>query len=78
MLTPEAEFRVYDHLSPEFTTKTDVHQGCLLPLFYFNFFFEMSTGMTLSLDETNGMVICLDKKVFDLEYAKDLVLHTED
>ena len=70
--------RVYDSLSPEFTTKSGVRQGCPIFPFLFNFVIDSLLESTFSLSPHSGVELLPGGTFFDLKYADDVVLLNED
>ena len=70
--------RVYDSLSPEFTTKSGVRQGCPVSPFLFNFVMDSLLESAFSLSPHSGVELLPGGTVSDLEYADDFVLLSED
>ena len=73
-----ARVRVYGDLSPEFTTKSGVRQGCPISPFLFNFVMDILLE-TASISSTHsGVQLLPGCELTDLEYADDLALLSED
>ena len=70
--------RVYDSLSPEFTTKKGVRQGCPFSPFLFKFVMDSLLGSAFSLSPHSGVELLPGWTVSDLEHADDVVLLSED
>ena len=70
--------RVYDSLSPEFTTKSGVRQGCPISPFLFNFVIDSPPETAFSLSPHSGVQLLPGGTVSDLEYVDDVVLLSED
>ena len=68
--------RAYGQLSECFRTSNDVHQGCLLSLFLFNFVMDDILGQALKNTAAN-FSNAQDETLFDLEYADDIVCKFE-
>lgn len=70
--------RANGDLSPEFTTRNAVHEGCPISPLLSNFVIEMITKIGLSLCENSGIDIRSDRNLSDFEYAEDVLLLSED
>ena len=70
--------RVYDSLSPEFTTKRGVGKGCPIFPFLFNLVMDSLLESAFSLSPHSGVEVPPGGTVSDLEYADDVVLLSED
>ena len=69
---------VYDSLSPEFTTKSGVHQSCPIFFFLFNFVMDSLLESVFLMCSHSGVGLLSGGTVSDLKYADDVVLLSED
>ena len=71
--------RVYDSLSPEFTTKSGVRQSCSIsPLLFVFFVIDSLLESAFSLPPHSGWKLLPGGMVSDLKYANDVVLLSEN
>lgn len=69
----QSQVRVYGDASYEFTRRRGFGQICTLSSSIFNFVNEMVMETVLYLDENDGLDICSDKNLSDLEYVDHIV-----
>lgn len=70
--------RARSHLPHQFTKKFGALHQCSLSPFLLNFGMLTITGITTSSSENNGILICRDKKLSNLEHASNIAHVNED